>query len=543
MLKRLFLILAVPVAIVLTGAAPALAHGGSAEADVRFAQTIAGMELTVVIRANDRVPAPLNVDVVAHGPDRDARVTLGVRSTEGGGTSSDAVRIVAGQGGMYPAELWVDRVGPHELELRAGGERSVLPFRVLVPDLELWEVVAYGAFACAAVSLIAAMVCAPLSRRGATAVFAVGFVIAAVVAFTTAALSPWIRPTPPEGAAPAPGLASDLAPGFVSGLVSGRPNAQPVIEAVPERPARGTEFRLRLKLFDGSTGLPVDDLVEHHAALTHVVVTSDDGTHFRHVHPARTAPGTYEVRLRAQKPGRHLVYAEFERADAGGRLVSGEFTVGDATGEDGDSPAPRPATNRQSPDRPSPNRSTPDQAPSVSASTTVAPPSEPSPNRSTPDQAPPDPSVPNRPAPDRPSLDPPASNPSLPPPSAPDPPSSDRPVVVPMTDPPHPVAGRPVRVRLDTGADDVQPWLGMAGHLIVRSRTGDFLGHVHERSSMPAIPGNPPDESVAIYGPGLEFTFSFPAPGRYLLWIQYARDFEIVTVPHVVDVAAEGSPR
>ncbi|MFC4012046.1 hypothetical protein ACFOY2_32765 [Nonomuraea purpurea] len=424
-------------------AGPAAAHGRSGETDVRFAQTIGGMEITVVVRASLRVPAPLQVDVVAHAPGRGGRIDLAIRSVEGGGSSSGSVRVEAGRPGMYPVMLAVDRVGPHELEVGAGGERSVLPLAVLVSRTPLWEVVAYAAFACAAVALIGALACAVLSRRTAAAGFAGAVVVAMVVAFTAGVLSPWFAPTAPEGAPPEPPPDAML----------GRPNAQPMIEVLPDRPRPGSEFRLRMELFDGSTGRPVDDLVEHHAALSHVVVTSQNGSYFRHVHPIRTAPGTYEVRLLAQEEGRHRVYAEFERADAGGQQVTGEFTVG----------------GRAS-----------DGVHAIAASGSV-----------------------------------------------------------PVTEPARPVAGRPVRVTLDTGVNGLQPWLGMAGHLIVRSQDGGYLGHVHEGSSMVTGSQRVPDESVARYGPRLEFTFSFPRPGRYLAWIQYAKNYEIVTVPYTIEVGDE----
>lgn len=111
---------------------------------MRFAQTIAGMELTVVVRASLRVPAPLQVDVVAHDPGPGGPVELAVRSVEDGGSSAASVRIAAGRPGMYPAVLRAGRVGPHELEVRAGGERSVLPFVLLVPRTPRWEVVVYA---------------------------------------------------------------------------------------------------------------------------------------------------------------------------------------------------------------------------------------------------------------------------------------------------------------------------------------------------------------------------------------------------------------
>ncbi|MGW4799941.1 hypothetical protein ACWEPC_46740 [Nonomuraea sp. NPDC004297] len=443
MIHRLIPILLALVAL-LAWTPPAAAHGRDAEADVRFAQTIAGMELTVVVRASLRVPAPLQVDVVAHDPGPGGPVELAVRSVEDGGSSAASVRIEAGRPGMYPAVLRAGRVGPHELEVRAGGERSVLPFVLLVPRTPRWEVVVYAAFACGAVALLGALASAALRRRGAAAGFAGTFAVAIVVAFTTGAVSPWFAP---EGA-PAPETLT-------------RPNAQPLVEVAPERPALRADFRLRVTLSDGSTGGPADDLAEHHAALAHLVVTSDDGRFFRHVHPIRTGPGVYEVGLRAERPGRHLVYVEFERAGAGGQLVSGGFSVSGPDDRDrGESPA---------------------------TASTGAPP---------------------------------------------------------VTEPARPVAGRPLRLTLDTGAGALRPWLGMAGHLIVRSQDGGYLGHVHEARSMAdATAARPPDESVARYGPRLEFVFSFPRPGRYLVWIQYARDYRIVTVPHVIEVAAEGGGR
>jgi hypothetical protein len=406
------------------------AHGLNGESDVRFAQTIAGMELAVVVRASTHLPAPLNVDVVAYSPVQAAKLDLTVRSLETGAASSDVVRLASGQPGSYPAELAVDRVGPHELELRVGDERSVLPFRVLLPRPQPWEVVIYGGYACAAVLLIAGLVAAALSRKALSITLGAGLLVAVTVAFTTAALSSQFAP------------AQDTAT---------RPNAQLALDVRPGLPDVGEDLVLRIRLYDGSTGRPVDDLVEHHAALLHVIVTGPEGEFFRHVHPARTAPGTYEVRLRAGAPGRHFVHAEFERADAGGQLTSGEFTVGNDD---------RPAE---------PPRREPNQPISLTA---------------------------------------------------------------------EPVAGRPTGIELDTKADDLQPWLGMAGHLIVRSEDGKFLGHVHEQTSMTTTRGSGPDESVAVYGPKLQFTFSFPRPGRYLIWIQYARNFGITTVPAVVDVAA-----
>jgi hypothetical protein len=211
---------------------------------------------------------------------------------------------------------------------------------------------------------------------------------------------------------------------------------------VPARPAAGEDFTLRVELVDGSTGRPVDDLAVHHEALAHVVVTNEDGRYFRHVHPLRTAPGRLEVKLKAGPAGPYFAYAELEREDSGGQLLTGRFAVGGETPEAaGDEAGTR------------------------------------------------------------------AGAPLL------------RPAV--------PVAGRPATIELGA-AGTVRPWLGMNGHLIVRSEDGGFLGHVHEMGS----PGS-----------RLRFTFSFPRAGRYLAWAQYALPDRIVTEPFAVEVTAQESGR
>jgi hypothetical protein len=110
-------------------------------------------------------------------------------------------------------------------------------------------------------------------------------------------------------------------------------------------------------------------------------------------------------------------------------------------------------------------------------------------------------------------------------------------------------AGTPSTITAKFGEQDLQPWLGMLGHMIVVGPvagqdyvTSPIWAHVH--SMIPANPGMPdkPDESVAAYGPDVQFTYSFPLPGRYLVWVQVERDYSIVTVPTVVDVPATKGP-
>ncbi|GAA1670888.1 hypothetical protein GCM10009733_080270 [Nonomuraea maheshkhaliensis] len=102
-------------------------------------------------------------------------------------------------------------------------------------------------------------------------------------------------------------------------------------------------------------------------------------------------------------------------------------------------------------------------------------------------------------------------------------------------------AGSPSTLTARFGTPDLQPWLGMAGHMIVvgpvtgTPADAPIWAHVH---AMLPSPGSPPDESVAAYGPDVPFTYTFPLPGRYLVWIQAERGYAVRTVPATVDVPA-----
>ncbi|MEU1393481.1 MULTISPECIES: hypothetical protein [unclassified Nonomuraea] len=408
--------------LLLAGAAPAAAHNVTAGADLRFAQTIAGAELTVVIKGTSRVPGPLLIGVIAYEPATGPPIGLEVRSVEDGHKVTGTAQPSATP--RY-VKLTVERTGPHELRLTAGDQVAVLPFRVLVDRGSAGEFLIYGGLLVAGLLLVGGLLTGALSRRTPAMLLAGGAAAAVTVAAMVVVFEPSLPPPLPDGAAPA-----------VSAPALGRPFARGRVTTVPARPAAGEEFTLRLDLTDGSTGHPVDDLVLHHEALAHLVVTSEDGAYFRHLHPLRTAPGRLEVRLRADRPGRFLAYAELEREDSGGQLLDGEFRV---AGHAVAAPPPVPAA------------------------------------------------------------------------------TGGTPVVRPSV----PVAGRPAAIEVALGVTPRQ-WLGMSGHLIVRSQDGAFLGHVHEMGA-PA--------------PRLRFTFSFPAPGRYLAWAQYAAGDRIVTVPFTVEVA------
>ncbi len=112
--------------------------------------------------------------------------------------------------------------------------------------------------------------------------------------------------------------------------------------------------------------------------------------------------------------------------------------------------------------------------------------------------------------------------------------------------------GTPATITAHFPTGDLQPWLGMLGHLII---TGPLpAGPVgaaaaaaptwaHAHAMVPPVAGQTtkPDETVAAYGPDVSFTYTFAAPGRYRIWLQAERNYSVVTIPAVVDVPTGAS--
>ncbi|WHY16899.1 hypothetical protein QNH28_15290 [Paenibacillus sp. G2S3] len=73
------------------------------------------------------------------------------------------------------------------------------------------------------------------------------------------------------------------------------------------------------------------------------------------------------------------------------------------------------------------------------------------------------------------------------------------------------------------GIDNLQPYLGDVGHVVILSKDANQYLHVH-----------PIDEKAT--GPDAKFATSFPQSGTYKLWGQFQHNGEVFTVPFVVDV-------
>jgi Cu+-exporting ATPase len=89
--------------------------------------------------------------------------------------------------------------------------------------------------------------------------------------------------------------------------------------------------------------------------------------------------------------------------------------------------------------------------------------------------------------------------------------------------------GRPI--------DDLQPYLGAAGHVIVMRADGTTFAHQHAETfdddgdPVFALPGTD-------FGPKLDLHTTFSTPGLYRLWAQFETSAgDVVTVPYVVEAS------
>ncbi|TWF79617.1 hypothetical protein FHX44_115551 [Pseudonocardia hierapolitana] len=445
-IRRALLVVIATAAALLASAGPASAHGGVVGADLRVAASLGERELTVIIRRVGAVPGPLRVDVVNHAdsPGGTLRVAAAPQNNLPG--AGNELRLTDG-GGSAGTALDVDRIGAWELWVDDGRETARIPFVVPGDVTPAWERVTTGGYTAAGGLLLAALAAAAFGRWSWPPLVLGGGAAAAVVAAVTAGLLSSGLPVEAE-IDPATGL-----PSTARTQAAARPHVDLLADAAL---VAGQRSPIDLRLVDGGTGRPVDDLVVHHDALVHLVVLGPGGQ-FAHLHPVRTAPGEFRVWFRPASGGEHRVHAELERWGGGVQLVDAAV---------------------------------------------------------------------------------PATGPAVPEPVAGGPGERDAGGMTARIEASDLVAGEPSVLAAEFGdgapVRDLQPWLGMAGHLITAGPDGT-LGHVHAMAGASAVT---PDETVAAGGPRVEFVYTFATPGRHRLWFQVERDYRVVTVPVEVDVAA-----
>ncbi|MCP3804067.1 hypothetical protein NLX83_32830 [Allokutzneria sp. A3M-2-11 16] len=448
--------------LLLCGAPQAFADGAMAGADIHVAQTLGARELTVVLRRVDAVPGPLRVNVITHAGSQPGRLSLrlvptGVGSVSGPRTESATSVELRDRPGSHDATLTVSLPGPQELVI---DNTARIPFVVPVSVLSPAERVTYGGFVAAGVLLFVSLVVSVKARRSWLALVPGGGVVAALAVAVTAALLSASTPAPPV-----PGEDIDATVDNVLDPYSTRPQSTVDESRPPVNVLVSVQdgVELTLRLVDGASGRPVDDLLIHDSALAHLLIVPPSGA-LRHLHPVRVAPGEYRVHLDAPEPGYHAVSVEIARRGGGVQLL-------------------RSATGFTLPGTPRP--------------------------------------------------------------------------AVPTTETVRAEGGSPTTITARMSEKrDLQPWLGMVGHLIIvgplpeepevgrAAASSATWSHVHHMAPLTrGGAGGLPDETVAAYGPEVSFTHTFTSPGRYRAWIQAEREYSLMTKPVEIVVAPGKEPR
>ncbi|MEU7000083.1 hypothetical protein [Nonomuraea sp. NPDC046570] len=482
--------LALLLGAMLLGSSPVYADGAPVGNDVQVAQSLGERELTVVIRRMDAVPGPVRIEIVTHAGSPAGRLDLRLAAAGSGTppeglppagtvTSSAAVSLGA-EPGLYGQTLRVDRPGPWALEVDDGLRVARIPFVVPVKVITRWEAATYGGFTAAGVSLLAALVLAVRARRTWTVMIpAGGLLMAVAVAVTAAILSSSIPPLPAPGSRVDPTIDN----------VTDPYGAAAVPAADYSRPPASLHVR--------TPGAPVA------GRAAEVRLALADGStgrpvddllvhHNAFVHLVIIGPsgGLWHLHPVLVAPGEYE--ARFTPPEGGTYALAAEVAR-----RGGGVQMLRLPTGLQ-----------------------VRGPGSP---ESSPEPAGPGARV---------------------------------------------VGG--VKVNVAVGGlggattvsarigdrPDLQPWLGMLGHMIIvgplpkgsrevgaGATTAPTWAHTHAMAPVSNTLENPPDETVAAFGPDVRFTHTFTSPGRYRLWIQVQRGYSVLTIPIALDIPGQEGRR
>ena len=450
--------------------APALAHGGHGPTSIQtFTQAVGPYELAVTAEIPPYVPAPLYLTVT---PQDDMADTTMLFRAAPRGQSFDAAPVAQVQGmggpqGAYFTDLQVDRPGDWDVEVRVRGPKGSgvarLPLTVIVEPLSIGSISLFSALGGLVLFMITSIIVSiTYQRKGRTTpdwinrVIGQGMFTCLILAavFGIQQFSAQFQSANAQAAAAQ--LSSNVTPAG-----SGRPHANIALHTIPTVPVASQPMTLTLDLSDGSTGLPIEDIIPHHEALVHLVVIDATGGFFSHIHPPRVALGRYAISVTPDRPGRYTAYAEIQRQDSGTQVIARDFEIGGTA-----SNAPPPSEAGLG------SREIAGMYVNVASSIATF------------------------------------------------------------------KAGKQATFTFtfserNAPVQDLQPWLGMGGHMIARSADGATFAHVHAQGIM-APSGIL--ESGIVYGPDIRFVYTFPQPGRYQLWGQFKRAGQIVTVPLVVEV-------
>ncbi|KAB8141520.1 hypothetical protein F8S13_19140 [Chloroflexia bacterium SDU3-3] len=325
--------------LALLGAGSAQAHGKHSSPIQTFTQMVGPYEIGVTVELPPATPAPITLDVEV--PKDIGAATIVLRAAPRGQPFSDANRAevataATGEQPIYNATLNLDRPGDWELEIVAKGAKGEgmarVPFTITPAPLQPFSIPLYVSIGALILFMIANIIASSAAqRRGAAGPSWLGRALGYGAFGTLVAVAIFgaqqYTYTTEEAKATAAGFTYLPAGTLITD--SGRPHANLALQAAPA-PALGQSTTLTITLTDGGTGLPIDDIVTHHNALLHLAVISDDGSYYLHTHPARVAPGVYQVAITPTQAGGYTAYAEIERVDSGSQVLRGSFSVAGA---------------------------------------------------------------------------------------------------------------------------------------------------------------------------------------------------------------------
>ncbi|GAA4792905.1 hypothetical protein GCM10023200_30630 [Actinomycetospora chlora] len=308
----------------------ALAHEAAPAGVSRIELSLGARDLVLTITTPPAGGGRMPVVVLAREDAPPGEVTVAAARPGGAGTP---VAVPVGPAGRpHDAVLTADGPGPWEVVVADGAAVARVPVDVPAPAPTpgwVWAV------RVAAVVGVVALVAALALRHRPRVALALGVVavVGVTVAVTAASTAPATTAAPAPTPTPAPaagGHAGHAGMADMPAMPAAAPMSVPtamapgsvVVAARTATPATAaTPVDLVLDLTDSSGGTVVDDLAIHDDALIHLAVIGPDGQ-VTHVHPVRTAPGRYVVRLVPPVAGRYGVFAEMERAGDGGHQVA-----------------------------------------------------------------------------------------------------------------------------------------------------------------------------------------------------------------------------
>lgn len=459
---RLLVYLLILTIAVLAPAQSIQAHGGHVSQNQTFTQEIGPYELAITIELPPAVPSPLYINLTPQDDFSQAQVTF--RAVPRGFPLDQARSVdVRDQPGtqVYYTQLDADRAGDWELFVEVQGPRgrgqARIPFTISLAQPSSTTLPLIIALSTVAGLMLLNLILTGIAQQRKRPLPAVlerllgSMIFAAIVAAVIFGTQQFFSQ---QNSASASG-------GNPTGatIVTGRPHANVDLHLDPAQPSVGQPVTLSFDLSDGSTGLPIDDLITHHDALLHLALIDTTNSSFAHIHPANVAPGRFEISHTFDRAGEYSAYIEIERIDSGIQVIVRTFSIA----------GPQPSPAQQAPGLGSRRLGNVDV--DVSSSQPLR-------------------------------------------------------------------AGRQTTLTFSLSENGqpistLEPWLGMAGHLMARDSDGSIFGHIHAIGPM----AGPKDVAIQqFFGPDIRFVYTFPKAGRYYLWGQVKYQDTIVTVPVVLDV-------